>query len=282
MSEDDKTKIPGGMIQAVSAVASTYKEEFLPAAQQAGKALDTVGRAVNVALSPVLGMVWAGEQLKTFVADRVMKKLAKTPPEQIAQPKTSVVAPALEAVRFKGEEPELQDLFANLIAAAMDKRMAARVFPHFVEMLRQLTPDEARVLHLLRVPTRSFAVIHVVRIEMKNGTPVQEWNVNPNLSLIGHEAGCEHPEFLQSYLNNLERLGIIEALPPGRKFVREGAYTAAEAHPDFIRLRDGAAEPPCFISEFRRSGFNRTSLGSDFITACVIPYEEREQIVMDE
>jgi len=69
----------------------------------------------------------------------------KTPPDQIVVPKPNVAGPALEALRYTWHEETLSDLYANLLAASsMDKSTADGAHPAFVEIIRQLTPDEAK------------------------------------------------------------------------------------------------------------------------------------------
>jgi hypothetical protein len=91
---------------------------------------------VNVGLSGV-------ETIGAFFRVRLEPRLRQIPSEHRNDaPKLNVVGPAVELVRFTSEDDELQDLFANLIARAMDKRVAARAHPAFVRIINELTSDE--------------------------------------------------------------------------------------------------------------------------------------------
>ena len=63
--ELDEKPIPGGIIKqtidsvtALSKAVPIYDDAVKPLAKETGKALGTVGKAVNVALEPLAGLVW--------------------------------------------------------------------------------------------------------------------------------------------------------------------------------------------------------------------------------
>jgi hypothetical protein len=45
------------------------------------------------------------------------------------------------------EEPSLKDLYLNLLATASDDRRADQAHPAFAEIIKQLTPDETKLLN---------------------------------------------------------------------------------------------------------------------------------------
>jgi hypothetical protein len=69
---------------------------------------------------------------------------------------------------------------------------------------------------------------------------------------------------------------------PCRYYTETDVYLPIEQHPDFKALKERHDQPPDYEGVFVRSGFIVTSFGTDFIRACVLPYEEREQPVLDE
>ena len=91
----------------------------------AGKALEVV-RAVNYVLAPLEERLWKYEQATKFIRSKVTRKLEKAPHDQInRKPKASVVVPALEAVALTEGDPDLEELFANLVASAMRPKTEA-------------------------------------------------------------------------------------------------------------------------------------------------------------
>lgn len=277
MSEE-KSEV-GQIAQAVSEVVKAvpvYQDAIQPGAKEVGKALETVGRTVNAALMPLRGMVWGMEQLEQFVKQRVGAKLKDTPLEAIQTPKANVAAPAFDAVRMAGDDPDLQEMYANLIATAMDRRVALRVFPSFVEILKQLTSDEAKILRLIGSQNPvSLPIVHLrlQHLHVQHGRTV----VN-NLSHVGFDAGCEYPRLVTSYIDNLIRLGLLNPFSEHRAYAGQGIYDRLESDPELLKLKSEFEQAdPEYEGRFVRSGLEVTSLGSDFIRACVVPYETRSR-----
>ena len=52
-------------------VVPVYQDVLQPAAQELGKALQTVAKTVHVALAPVSALVWGYDQIKDFVSTKV-------------------------------------------------------------------------------------------------------------------------------------------------------------------------------------------------------------------
>ena len=269
MSEDNKIKdtieAATGLVQAVP----IYQDALQPAAKQLGGALETVAKAINVALAPVSALVWGYEQVREFVGSRVAEKLKNTPPEDIQPPKPNIAGPALEALRYTGHEPSLRELYANLLAASLDKQTAVIAHPAFVEVIKQLSPDEARLMKLFGLD-RPFPII-TVRLEMGEGKGGKD--VLPHVSLLGFEAQCQHPELTPAYLDNLSRLGLIE-IPPMVTYTDVNVYKALEEHPQVVAIRAQIDSIPQQESSVSRHSAFVTQLGRHFISACVVDHDQ--------
>lgn len=78
--------------------------------------------------------------------------------------------------------------------------------PAFLEVIAQLTPDEARILRLLAdqgpAPVIDLEAVSIVG----RGTRT----VLARQTMVADRAGCAHPEDVDTYLANLARLGIVE------------------------------------------------------------------------
>ncbi|GIU29754.1 DUF4393 domain-containing protein [Shewanella schlegeliana] len=183
-----------------------YQDAIQPIAQETGKALHTVGRVVNVALMPLKGAVWGFEQIEEFVTKKVTKKLVDTPTERIQTPDLSVAGPALESLRYTGHKESLSDLYANLLASSMDTETAKGAHPGFVEIIRNLCPDEAKIISFFA----KEATQPLVDIRLYDDSNESHCTLHENISTLGSQSGCENKELTQSYLTNLSRLGLIE------------------------------------------------------------------------
>ena len=77
--------------------------------------------------------------------------------------------------------------------------------PAFAQMLRSMTPDEARILRFLAVAGPQPA------IDIRTRTPfgIGSERLAGGINLIAEMAGCTRPERDRHYLANLNRLGLV-------------------------------------------------------------------------
>lgn len=205
--------------ELVKAVAKPlYDDALSGASKEVGKALTLIGRAINVALLPLKGTVWGFERIEKHLKDALEKKLAEVPPGRVIAPPANIAVPAIEAMRYLGNDEILSDMFANLLASAMDGTNVSQPHPAFVEIIKQLHPKEAVFLRALTPSKRNLLRFKMdmtrwksrasgvydnqPRLEIGSGDP---WS--PSLS----------PLLLYSALDNLARLKIIED-PESRVF----------------------------------------------------------------
>ncbi len=242
-----------------------YQDAIQPAAKEVGKALATITKTVNVALAPVRGLVWGYEKIEDFVSTKVSEKLRNTPEKEIVTPKPNVAGPALESLRYTGHEESLRELYANLLAASMDSMTSAGAHPGFVEILKQITPDEAKLLKLFSYH-RPFPLLDVRRESIEAGKGGND--VLVSFSTLGEEAGCEHVNLTPSYLDNLCRLGIIE-IPTFYEYMSPNVYDHLENHPTILIVKEQIDKIQNQRCEIQRRGLRVTQLGRQFISICV-------------
>ena len=255
-----------GLVKAVP----VYEDALQPAAKELGKALGTVAKLVNVALAPVSALVWGYDKLHEFVETKVAEKLENTPEENIKSPPPNVAGPALEALRYTGHAPELREMFANLLAGSMDSRTSATAHPCFVEIIKQMTPDEAKLMQLF-AKQRPFPIIEL-RNESING---KEGGVSVlrRFSMLGVEAGCRNPNLTPTYLDNFERLGLI-AIPQFAKYTADEAYKPLEEWHEVKALADQIGKSPGRRAQIQRNGAWVTDLGRAFVNSCVVDHRD--------
>lgn len=265
MSENESSV--EGTINAVSGLVEkvpVYQDAIQPLAKETGKALGTVGKTVNAALMPIRGLVWGVEKIEAFVQSKVTRKLENIPPENIQTPDPSVAGPAIESLRFTGHKEELAELYANLLATSMDKNTAKTAHPGFVEIIRNLSGDEAKILSfLVKV---EVAPIVDIRRESKNGKGGVV--VSPYVTTIGYDAGCEHRDLTGTYLKNLERLGLID-IPRDKHLVAEGMYDRILNDPPVKKIEEELNSLEYHEANFEKYYAAVSELGKLFISACI-------------
>lgn len=268
--ETATSSLINGLAQVVVPV---YEDIAQPAAREVGKALQTVAKTVNIALTPISMLVWGYEQIKDFVCEKVTGRLKDIPPENIVTPAPNVAVPLLDALRYTGYESALCELYANLLAASMDKSMKGGAHPAFVEIIKQLTPDEARLINLFADPHLPFPLL-TIRWEHKNPTTERRGGLDvcTNFSLFASNAGLEYSDQMPVYIGNLSRLRLIE-IPEFFEYTTPGVYQALENASEIKSLKERIESNPDLICVVQKKGIKITDFGKQFIRICVPPKE---------
>lgn len=134
---------------------------------------------------------------------KVNTKVENIPPENIKEPEMHILGPAIEASKYYIHSEELRDIFANLIAASMNSEKADTVHPSYIEIIKQLSPDEAILLKFMKGGNFSFYNVNLLLDPKLKNTLLR------NFSVIGFQAECKYPENITVYLDNLSRLGLV-------------------------------------------------------------------------
>jgi abortive infection alpha-like protein len=139
------------------------------------------------------------------------EKLKYTPPERIVSPNLAVAGPIVDAMRFVAHEPDLREMYANLLATSMDANIARNAHPAFVEIIRQLTADEAKILEVVAYE-ESVNISDVFKTEPGSDRPVY----NLKYMNLAELSECSFSGLIPSYLDNLRRLGLTQHRNNGR------------------------------------------------------------------
>ena len=165
----------------------------------------------------------------------------------------------------------MRERYLNLLAASMDGARADRVHPGFLEVLRQLTPDEVRIISLFQ-HDGPYPIISV-QSRYRHGSVVS--TVLRHFNLLGEQAGCEHPRRAPLYVDNLVRLGIAE-LRRVRISEDTRVFVAVEQHPEVLAaVAQIEAHPPelaratdTVVADIHRQALYVTAFGRQFYEAC--------------
>jgi Abortive infection alpha len=131
-------------VQKVAEFGSTAITEVGQLARYAGKVLGTVTEdLVGIVLGEPL------RYIRTVIAEKIdirVEEIHRSRNVENLLPVTpSLAIPLLQAAYDEGR-PELQELWARLIAAAMDPSREGRIRLSFIATLKQFDPMDARVL----------------------------------------------------------------------------------------------------------------------------------------
>lgn len=253
----------GGVVKQVcgvlQVVPQAYDDILSPGAKEIGKGVHTIAKALNVALSPLDGLVWGFERLKEFLENDVCRKLKEREATEITTPLPSVAVPTLAALAYLGKEPQLREFFANLLVSAIDIKTAERVHPAFVEIIKQLSSNEAKILSSVRMRPHFPLICEGV---YNDG----DW----------HDAHSMTAELLADFHSFCNTLGAMERADTGQYFdnlLRLRIFEIREVSDvefdEVHRLKHSEANPGIRVKRSRYEALYVTQLGTRFLELCV-------------
>lgn len=195
---------------------------------------------------------------------KLEEKTQSIPEEDLVEPKINIVGPAIEASKYHIDSSEIREMFANLIAASIDRKKVDRTHPSFVEIVKQLSPLDAQNIKLFdghyQIPICEYRLINKSREYQTRYTNVFLKNklVN-NLNLIA------------SSLENLARLGLI-IITYDNFMTAEGIYDQFKNTKEYKALQNllSTGQYPNYTEIEIRGGLTKTTpLGKDFIKICL-------------
>lgn len=233
-------------------IKEAYNDLLHPALSTVGEKLQEVTR---LALAPISGLIWGYDKIASYLEVAIPQYFEKhkVKEENITTPDPSVAVPTIEAMRYTSHVSEIREMFTNLLGASMDKENHNE-HPAFVEIIKQLSPDECKMLKHLRI--NSVQPMLKYRLKAEPG----ELDIMPFFSDICIESGCQIPSKFPEYLDNLQRLGLVE-IPYGRYLINDKLY---EKLREKIKLSQSYEK----LKE-EKSMFGLSEMGKKFCSVCI-------------
>lgn len=201
------------------------EKECIKAAAELGKDIaedivrptsKSIGENLGLLVDGVMGWLgyWGEKQkikrqvyLKDY-KNKITKKVLNVPEENITEPSIRIVGPAIEASKFFIEEEYCREMFANLIASACDDSKKNIVHPSFPDIIKQITPLDAKLLALFE-DDYSFAVSGLIaKYENNKVTPFAYllFDLKTKNDMFSEEEQIN----LTKTIENLRRCGLLE------------------------------------------------------------------------
>ena len=183
-----------------------YRDLAKPGVQQVGKALGTVLGLGNTILWPIQLMNEKSRLALESNLERYRIKLAHVPQEDICPLAPEIGVPIAEKLSYVTNEI-ISDMYLELLAKASSIHGANVAHPGFVNIIENLSPDEAVLLQTVQHQIDGIPYIEM-RFQMQTE---QKWlTLHPMILEEKYYDALKYPDNLPAYVSNLEGLGIFE------------------------------------------------------------------------
>lgn len=238
-----------------------YGDLAKPGVEQVGKALETVLGLGNTLLWPValvnekskIALEKNLEQYRKRLEHKTIDEISEVPPE--------VGVPISEKIAYVTNE-QLSDMYIELLSKASVKSEAALAHPSFVNIINNISPDEAILLRELK----KSPVLPFVEIRLPYGSEKAWVTINPMHSALNNVEEVSFKNNIVAYISNFEGLGLLQ--------VRQDIYIAGQniyeplEHEAIKNISWLGDKQPHSDIAIKRGRIDVTPFGQLFLQAC--------------
>ncbi len=236
-------------------------------ASAAGSIGEVTASAIEIFLDPFRVTIYGYNKLKEKFIPKVIEYLENIPSENLVSPEESIAGPLLEAAKFKTNDTEISNLFAALLTSSMDTRVKSHVHPSYVQIINEMSSDEAKILKYLSLHNLdSYPILDLYAREA--GEKISKKSILSNFTDIGYKAGCENPDMTATHIDNLSRLKLID-IPLGTSLSDKSRYVALREH-EILKPWLEKIKEKNYQALFDEGVIKITSFGYGFIYSCKI------------
>lgn len=276
-------KLANGVGKAIETVPDIYDDALKPTIQESGNLLALIPRGVKAALVPYRQWIAKREYQLAETEKLLAQKLEHVNDDKIIIPDTYVSIPAIQAISYTMDSEELRNLYARLLSKAMNIDTKDLVHPSFIEIIKQLSPLDAKAIDcigylsdyqpLIRIFACNEQPIQDKRMakhnmpEFGNATLKKPLFSHYSLPIIEIETTAKERTFI---IQNLNRLGLINI------DYRECIIEAEQYKPLYDQLKSDPLYQG-FIEECKKDGLflqltvgytSPTDFGKLFFSVC--------------
>lgn len=263
----EKPKSGGKLSErALGPAADAFGKKIAPIGDDAG---EVAVRAGKLLISAVSGAVYGLEVVGEWLRGAIARRLKNVSAEKLVQPSARIAVPAVQALVYSMDDDLIRELFANLLASDMNSETKSSAHPAFVELIKQMRSEDARVfLRLMESPEYKYEV------HLRGGNKLHFGDIEFSFEMENMDR-----HNIAYSLDNLQRLGLVELDmnrgPVGERF-DEKRIAAASRYEDMVRAfserpegvgQMGMSGP--FSTDVKLAGIYATGLGVEFWKACM-------------
>ena len=236
-NSDNKSSVTSVVVGELIEVAKN-EPKIKEAGSNVAESLAILSGVIKNVLLPLAALNFGVEKARTYFTTRFVDdlsdKVKDIPQSEIVEPKASIVGPVLQGLAFSFEEAELREMYLSLLARSMDGRTASRTHPSFVDIIRQLTAEEAALIKII-LGNEQTSIIELRRQTASEGYRVKARHV---INLIDPVSGVRYEnEMLPAFIENWIRLGLVDVDYNSYLMNEQKYYSWIPTHPKYLEVK---------------------------------------------
>ena len=193
--------------------------------------------------------------------NKMKKKYNIIPPEYRTEPTSFIALKGVTELGYCLEEEHLKEMFENLLVSDMDNRKQSKVLPSYIEVVKQLSKDDAQMLKFFKA--NNIINEPIMKIKYIYNNKGYNYSSN-NLFLI---IGSSYKILDSIVMDNLLRLKLVN-IPTGEHRNNLQLY---EQVFEQIKQRDEFSSLPPLVEklDYKKGVIQITDFGKNFIDICL-------------
>ena len=221
-----------------------------------------IPRTIGVWLGKWEKWIINGERSIELTKQAVQEKLVRIPEEKLSEPEPNIAIPAIQQLSYCYDCEELRNMYANLLVTSMNVDTKSSAHPAFVDIIKQLTPDEAKFIKSLNCSYQFYPLVDIIAENKKNSFHYLLKNFT-----VRKLAELSCPDCISTYIENLSRLSIIE--------IHESTFVTDTRVYDEIENTEKIssllkANEDGYTTRLNKKSYTVTDFEMSFISACVL------------
>ena len=266
MSENEPLDTAKASSSIVSELIKTAGDtpEAKEAAKNIGESAVIITKTIKNCLLPLAAVNFAFDKAKKYFSEEfnsdLQNKTNTIPSENLIEPKGSIAGPTLQGLAFSHEEPNIKEMYLNLLKTSMDNRHSNEAHPAFVEIIKQLTSEEAV---LLKDVLLAFGPTPLAQVKTSPATGGYHIKIKHLANLKNTQTNKPVIDKLfPAMVDNWARLGLIEV--SYQSYLNDPTrYDWVTTRPEYIQIQDATNNEVNTVS-FDRGLMESTDLGRLF------------------
>lgn len=196
--------------------------------------------------------------------EEMKRKYENVPVINRVEPSSYIALKSVQELSYCLDEDYLKNMFTNILISDMDNRKKSKVLPSYIEIIRQLSKDDAELLTLLKSSTTYNSGLYLIKLktQFETGFHWGDSYLLTNFRTQNEQFILEKALKLSNIvIDNLLRLGLI-VIPEDEHFSYDNLYESLFEY----------AKQSQFTSEnikYSKKVLRVTDLGKNFIDICL-------------
>lgn len=257
-------KLAGGVGKAIEAVPDLYNDTFKSTTQESGKVLSLIPRTINAALVPLRQWIAHKEYNLVETEKLLAQKLEHVGEDKIVTPEAYVAVPAIQAISYSMNSEELRNLYANLLAKAMNSDTKDSVHPAYINIISQLTPLDAKVLQIIsNEPDKDIPIIDLIAFKISGDRKIYI-TLQSNITSLD----INSIEFISLSIENLLRNNLIYIVDANNSAGYDSIYNS-QYYKEFLTKQKENPSTEYPNIEIVQKNCHLSNFGKHFCEICI-------------